>query len=288
MVVMQIEMVANHRAFHGEGPVWDPHASKLRWVDMLAGDVLTTDPSTGGTQRLHVGEVAAAVRPRREGGLVVAIERGFALVEPAEESVDPLDEVWSDKLIRMNDGGCDPQGRFYCGSMALDESPGGGALHRLNPDRSVSTVLTDVTVSNGLAWSPDGSIVYYVDTACQRIDQFDFDAAAGTLHERRPLVNVPLEVGRPDGLTVDADGGIWLALWGGGALHRYTSEGILDAKISIPVTNVTACSFGGEDLKDLYVTTSQLQAPPGEKATAGALYRVQPGVGGAPILEFAG
>lgn len=285
---MRTDVVTDHRASHGEGPVWDARTGNLRWVDMLAGDVLTTDPSTGATQRRHVGAVAAAVRPRRSGGLVMAIERGFALLGPEEETVQVLAEVWRDELVRMNDGGCDPQGRFYCGSMATDESPGRGSLYRLDADHSVTAVLEDVTVSNGLAWSPSGATAYYVDTATQRIDQFDFDPVAGTFHERRPLVEIPIEAGKPDGLTVDAEGGIWLALWAGGAIHRYASDGVIEAKITLPVTNVTACAFGGNDLQDLYVTTSRLQAAASEMATAGTLYRVRPGVAGAPVLDFAG
>jgi len=285
---MTAEVVGVEQAYHGEGPVWDARAGILHWVDMLAGDVLSTDLSSGRVRRLHVGDVAAAVRPRRDGGLVIAVERGFALVDPGEEVVRPLSQLWSDKTLRMNDGGCDPQGRFYCGSMALDESPGRGALHRLDPDGSVTVVLTGVTISNGLVWSADGAAAYYVDTATQRIDQFDFDPTTGTFHNRRPLVNVPADVGKPDGLTIDAEGGLWLALWGGGAVHRYTPDGRLDEVLSLPVTNVTACAFGGEGLEELYVTTSKHQAPENESTTAGGLYRFRPGVRGIPVLDFAG
>lgn len=285
---MTVELVEAEHAYHGEGPVWDAQAGKLRWVDMLVGDIMSMVPSTARVQRLHVGEVAAAVRPRRSGGLVVAVERGFALMDPGEEAIRFLSPLWSDNTTRMNDGGCDPQGRFYCGTMALDESPGKGALYRLDPDGSVTTVLTGVTVSNGLAWSADGTLAYYVDTATQRIDQFDFDSTSGTFHNRRPVVNVAAEAGMPDGLTTDAEGGLWLALWAGGAVHRYTSDGRLDEVITLPVTNVTACAFGGENLEDLYVTTSKHQAPERESMTAGGLYRVRPGVCGLPVLDFAG
>jgi len=285
---MTAEVAGREPAFHGEGPVWDARVGVIRWVDMLAGDILTTEPISGDTRRLHVGEIAAAVRPRRRGGLVIALERGFALVDSDEDRVSPLGELWSDQTIRMNDGGCDPQGRFFCGSMARDETPGKGTVHRLDPDGSVTKVLTGVTVSNGLAWRPDGARAYYVDTPTQRIDQFDFDPSTGTFHGRHPLVNIPITAGKPDGLTIDAEGGLWLALWGGGAVHRYTADGQLDAVVRMPVTNVTACAFGGKGLEDLYVTTSRLQAPDSESRTAGWLYRVRPGVRGMPPLDFAG
>lgn len=286
--MLTADLVQGGRAFHGEGPVWDSHAGVLRWVDMLAGDVLSTEPTSGSTSRMHVGTIAAAVRPRHRGGLVMALERGFALVDGSERSFRYLGDLWRDPTVRMNDGGCDPQGRFYCGSMAIDERPSAGSLHRIDPDGSVTEVLTGLTVSNGLAWSPDGAIAYFVDTATQRIDQFDFEPLKGEFHNRRPLVSVPLAVGRPDGLTVDAEGGIWLALWGGGAVHRYTPDGQLDATISVPVKNVTACAFGGETLEDLFVTTSQLHAPDSDTTSAGHVYRVRPGVRGTPALVFSG
>src|SRR5262249_31766923 len=144
------------------GPIWDGVASCVRWVDMLNGDVLsmTTD---GTVSRRHVGTVAAAIRPRAQGGLVVGVERGFALLDSALATVTPLPEVWSDPCVRMNDGACDPQGRFYCGSMAYDNAAGRGALYRLDPDHTVATVLTEVTISNGLAWRADGRTALYVD-----------------------------------------------------------------------------------------------------------------------------
>src|SRR3712207_4647703 len=159
---MRAEQVTGPVAYHAEGPVWSPRWGGLRWVDMLAGDVLSLDPD-GTVRRRSVGSVAAALRPRRGGGAVVAFERGFALEEP-DGTLTPLDPLWSAEDVRMNEGGCDPDGRFWCGSMAYDQRPGGGALYRLDPDGSVRVVLRNVTISNGLEWSPDGSRAYYNDT----------------------------------------------------------------------------------------------------------------------------
>src|SRR3954469_21246125 len=151
---MRAERVSGRIYYHGEGPVWSPSWGGLRCVDMLAGDVLTFD-ADGAMERRHVGTVAAAVRPRRGGGAVIGVERGFALEEP-DGTVTALPQLWSDARVRMNEGGCDPDGRFYCGSMAYDQSAGAGSLYRLSPDGSVDVVLDHVTVSNGLDWSPDG------------------------------------------------------------------------------------------------------------------------------------
>src|SRR5215213_8514930 len=153
MCAMRAYAVTDPVAFHGEGPVWSQRWGSLRWVDMLAGDVLSLTAS-GEVDRRHVGAVAAAVRPRTRGGAVIAVERGFAL-EDGDGTVTPLPEVWSDPGVRMNEGGCDPDGRFWCGSMAYDQAPGAAAMYRLDPDGAVSRVLDGITVSNGLAWSPD-------------------------------------------------------------------------------------------------------------------------------------
>lgn len=279
----QITDVCTH---HGEGPVWDAAPGLLHWVDMLRGDVLSMGAAGGLLSRRHVGTVAAALRPRRSGGLVLALERGFALDDT--RSIRAMPELWTQPTVRMNDGACDPQGRFYCGSMAYDASPGRGALYRLDPDGTVHTVLTGVTISNGLAWSPDGDIVYYIDSPTRRVDAFDFDPVTGRFSDRRTVVEIPAAQGMPDGMTVDADGGLWVALWGGAAVHRYTDRGELDAVVTLPVSQVSACTFGGPTLTDLFITTSRQGVPDGEQPPAGALFLVQPGLAGLPAATFAG
>ncbi len=283
----EIEQVTEPCTVHGEGPVWDSQIGAVRWVDMLAGDILTMHPDDGSPSRQHVGDVAAAIRPRVAGGLVVGVERGFALVD-ADGSVHELPEVWDDVGVRMNDGACDPQGRFYCGSMAYDEAPGRGGLYRLDPDGSVTPVLTDLTISNGLAWSPDGCIAYHVDSVTRTVSSYRFEATDGSLHDRGTVITVGAARGVPDGITVDAEGGVWVALWDGGGVHRYSASGELDEIISLPARRVTACTFGGVDLTDLYITTSRVGVPPGEQPAAGALFRSQPGVPGLPVTPFGG
>ena len=280
-MTLRAEQLTPALAHHGEGPVWDSSLGRLLWVDLLAGDLLLTEP-TGATERRHVSDVLACVVPRASGGgHVVATERGFGLLD-ADGGLTTLPDVWEDPTVRMNDGACDPQGRFFCGSMAYGAAPGRGALYRLDPDRSVHPVHSGVTISNGIGWSPDGSRAYYVDSGTQRIDVCSAD-----LTERRPFVEIDESVGTPDGLTVDAEGGVWVALWGGSAVHRYTSDGTLDLVVTLPVRQVSSCAFGGEDLRTLYITTSAegLDAPePG----AGALFVAQPGSTGQPTLVFAG
>ncbi|TCJ37732.1 SMP-30/gluconolactonase/LRE family protein [Parafrankia sp. BMG5.11] len=291
------EQITDPVAFHGEGPVWSPDWGGLRCVDLLAGDVLAVDTTSGAVRRDHVGAVAAALRPRAAGGTVLALERGFALIGPAgPEDFSGLTggvrrylgDLWdADAGVRMNDGGCDPDGRFYCGSMAYAETAGAGSLYRLAPDGTVSVVLTGVTVSNGLAWSPDGARAYYVDSATSRVDVFDYDSERG-LRDRWTLVTVPEEAGAPDGLTVDADGYLWVALWGGGAVHRYSPTGRLDGIVPLPVPRVTACTFGGDRLDTLYITTSQVGTDLTRYPAAGAVFALAPGVRGQPVQPFTG
>jgi sugar lactone lactonase YvrE len=252
---------------------------------MLAGDVLSLRPE-GKVERRHVGTVAAALRPRARGGAVIGVERGFALEEP-DGTLKTLDELWTDTGVRMNEGGCDPDGRFYCGSMAYDKTPGAAALYRLDPDGSTRVVLEHVTISNGLEWSPDGARAYYNDTETYRIDVFDYDRDAGLVN-RRAFVHLAPGDGRPDGLTVDAEGGVWVALNHSGTVRRYTPDGVPDAVVEVQPRQVTACTFGGDRLDDLFITTSRENLPPGDDPLAGSLFRAEVGVRGLPVREFAG
>jgi sugar lactone lactonase YvrE len=279
---MRAEPFTDPVAYHAEGPVWSPSWGGLRWVDMLAGDVLTLG-ADGAIDRRHVGTVAAAVRPRSGGGAVIGVERGFAL-EDADGTLTRLPPLWSDEGVRMNEGGCDPDGRFYCGSMAYDHTTGAGTVYRLDPDRSVQVVIEDVTISNGLEWTPDGSRAYYVDTPTGRIDVFDYDRDRG-LTGRRPFVDTG---GSPDGLTVDAGGGVWAAIYDGGAVHHYGRDGALEEVVEVGARQVTACTFGGADLDELFITTSRERLEPGEDPLAGAVFRAAVGVRGRPVREFAG
>ncbi|MEU7834153.1 SMP-30/gluconolactonase/LRE family protein [Nonomuraea sp. NPDC049129] len=275
-------------AEHGEGPVWSARWGGLRFVDMMAGDVLALDPD-GSVRRRHVGAVAATIRPRAAGaGYVVAAERELLLADSddLDAPLRSLGEAWSDSSVRMNDGGCDPDGRFYIGSMAYDETPGRGSLYVAEAGGGLRVVLPEVTISNGLDFSPAGDVAYYADTTTGRVDVLDYDRESG-LTGRRPFAVVDPADGAPDGLTVDSEGGVWVALWGGAAVHRYSPEGRLEAVVRLPVRKVTAVAFGGDNLDQLFITTSALDVDRVEQPAAGALFAAEPGVRGRPVLECA-
>ena len=282
---MRAERVTDRVAHHGEGPVWSARWGHLKWADMLDGDVLALRDD-GRVSRHHVDAVAACVRPRTNGGLVYGIERGFAL-EDADGAVRRI-ELWDDANLRMNEGAVDPDGNFLCGSMPYDRTPGAASLFRLAPDGTVTTVLPEVTISNGLDYSPDGRVAYYNDTHEQRIDVFEHDAERGLVN-RRTLVDTRPE-GRPDGLTVDAEGNVWTAMHHGSAVHCYSAQGgSLLHVVELPTPLVTACTFGGDDLGTLFITTSREgMADDGEDQLAWSLFAVRPGVTGLPVREFAG
>lgn len=255
----------------------------LRWVDLEAGTLMSFD-ATGAVRSRSVGKILAAMRPRVAGGAVLALERGFAL-EDADGTITPLPPVWDDPMIRMNDGGADPYGRFYCGTMHYDELTGFGSLYRLDPDGSVAKVLDGLSISNGLEWSPDGTRAFYNDTPTHTISVFDHSFDEG-LHNRRTFVDLADEGGLPDGLTVDAEGGVWVALWQNGQVRRYAPDGSLSEIVEVEASQTTACTFGGGDLRTLFITTSRRGVS--DEPAAGAIFSYEPGVQGQPARTYAG
>ncbi|MBD5785483.1 SMP-30/gluconolactonase/LRE family protein [Cellulosimicrobium terreum] len=286
---LRAENVTGPVAHHAEGPVWWPDWGGLRYVDMLAGDLLTLRPD-GGVDRRHVGPRAAVVRPRAGGGFVVGLERSVAVADADDAPLRHLATLWKDPAALVNEGACGPDGAFYAGGAA--DSPAASALHRIEPDGSTRLVLDPVACSNGLGFSPDGTRAYYVDSLTYRVDVLDVvpsqDDPRGLVN-RRCLVEIDPDDGLPDGLTVDAEGGVWVALWGGSVVRRYSSAGALDAEVRLPASRVSACTFGGADLDELYVTTSRLGLEPAAtEPEAGSVFRVDVGLRGLATLPFAG
>lgn len=284
---MQAEALTGPVVEHGEGPVYSRRWAGPRFVDMMAGDILELSPD-GALSRHHVGSVAAMIRPRRGGGHVILGERGLLLADEDELwcPVRALPDVWGDDSVRMNEGGCDPQGHLYAGSMAYNQREGGGKLYRFAPEGEPAVALDAVTVSNGLDWSPDGSLAYYNDTHTGEIAVFDWTAESG-LTNRRRFAQIEGD-GGPDGLVVDAEGGVWVALYGGSAVRRYSTAGKLDEVVELPTSQVTAVTFAGEGLDQLVITTSKQGMGDHPEPMAGAVFTAAPGVRGLPVREYEG
>lgn len=283
---LQADLVLDARATLGEGPVWDNRNGTLLWVDILPGRIHRYHPDTEQDEVVAAGQPVGAVAPRRRGGLVLAVKEGFAVLDEAGfRIVAPVEADLPTN--RMNDGKCDPAGRFLAGTMDVEERPGRGALYRLNPDHSVTTVIREVSISNGLAWSPDAHTMYYIDSPTQGVDAFDYDLDSGRIGNRRRVVSIPPSHGMPDGMALDAEGCLWVALWEGAAVHRYTPTGDLDRVVELPVSNVTSCTFGGTGLEDLYITTAS-SGLSDEQIGPQQVFASSPGVSGMPAHDFAG
>ncbi|OKI33161.1 calcium-binding protein [Saccharothrix sp. CB00851] len=281
---VSIEVAVRAEAELGEAPTWDHASGTLLWVDVLGNEVHRYNPTRDDDAVLEVPQHVGAAKPRSRGGLVLNLRDGVALID--RDGVKTWLVYWARDGVRGNDAAVDPAGRLWAGTMRYDEDPGGW-LARVEPNGDAKVVLDKVSVSNGIGWSPDATLMYYVDSAERRIDVLDYDRETGEATNRRPLAEVPR--GLPDGLTVDASGAIWVALWGGAALHRYTPDGVLDREVELPVGQPTACCFGGPDFTDLYVTTARVGLSEGALSELAGSVLVLPGVGeGLPSAAFAG
>lgn len=290
--LLDAELALDAKAELGEGPVWDPRAACLYFVDILRGDVHRYEPATRALRTYRVDQSVGALALTEAHDLVLAVRDGFARLDLGSGRLTMIASVEADRPEhRMNDGNCDRDGGFWAGTMALDEHAGAGALYRLDPDGRVTTMLRSVTISNGLDWTDDGRTMYFIDSPTQSVDVFDVGPSSGAIDNRRTLVRIPPDDGAPDGLTLDADGHLWVALWGGGAVHRYAPDGRLERIVRLPVTYPTSCAFGGADLRDLYITTASMALGPADRERqpeAGGLFRCRPGVAGRAANRYRG
>jgi sugar lactone lactonase YvrE len=275
----------------GEGPFWDERTGELLRVDIARGRIHAWDPVGDRVTTHDVAAEVSAVLPRAAaaGWLVAAGHRLLLRDGDAQRTLAIVERDVPDN--RFNDCKCDPQGRVWAGTMSKRRAPGTAALYRLAPGGDIERAIAGTTISNGLGWSPSGERMYFVDSTTQRIDVLDFDGADGLVADRRALVEVDPRDGLPDGLAVDAEGGIWVCLFGGGAVRRYGPDGALEATIRLPVTNPTSPVFGGADLRTLYVTSARHRLSLGRLALeplAGAVLALDPGVAGLPGNRFAG
>lgn len=288
-----LDVASADRAEIGEGPLWDPARQSLWYFDVLRGR-LHRLPATGGPAEVsELGEMAACAALRRDGSLLVGLGYGFAGFSPGCGGARPLLGIEpAIPGLRTNDGKADPAGRFWAGTMHIGAEPGQGSLYCLSADWSLRQWLTGRTISNGLGWSPAGDRFYYIDTPERRIDCFGYDLATGALGQRRTLIDLSGEEGRPDGLAVDSAGRLWVAMAEGGHVLCVDSAGFVAGQIQFPVSLVTSCAFGGEGLGRLFVTSGFLGLSAGERARqplAGAVFSVQvPGVSGLPVGVFGG
>jgi sugar lactone lactonase YvrE len=282
-----VTVAVRAEALLGEGPLWSAAERRLLWVDILAPAIHLSDPATGEDRVVATEEMVAALAPRASGGFVAAARSGLRAFDGATLGSVLAAPIAEGAALRLNDGRCDARGRFWVGSLALDSTPDAGALHRLD-ETGARVVQAGLHVPNGLGFSPDNTRLYLADSARRRVDVFDFDLATGAISNRRPFVALAEGEGVPDGLTVDAEGGVWIALWDGWRVARYAPDGRLDREIHLPVPRPTSCCFGGAGLGTLYVTSARVRLSAAQLAEAplsGSVFALDPG-GARGLPEF--
>lgn len=287
-----IDIAIDAGADLAEGPWWDEQRQELLWVDIFAGRIHMLDPASGIDRSIGVGQSVGMVARRQSGGLVCAVRDGIAFIQPDGNSFELAVPIESGiPGNRMNDGACDPAGRLWAGTMATDLSPSAGSLYRINSALHVTPVRSDVSISNGLDWSPDGETFYFTDSSTQKLDAYDFDIETGQISNARVLLHLPDTIATPDGMAVDAEGTIWVAMWDGGCVHRFSPEGKLLETLNLPVTRPTSVAFGGPALNQLFITSARHGLTPRqleEQPHAGAIFVLEPGVTGMAPYSFAG
>lgn len=308
MITHKAALAIDARDTIGEGPTWDGAGKRCLWLDNAVGTIHEAKPDGLGrwreSNRWNLGRSTGAAIPRSKGGLAVVGGTEIFMLNEAGD-VQPFARVDADpNVVKFNDARCDPQGRLWAGTYAHDFRSGVGALYRIDPDGTVTTMLTEVGLSNGLDWSPDGTTFYYIDSFTASVDAFDFDAARGTISRRRKIVTIPASEGGLDGMTVDREGCLWMAIFGPGEVRRYSPDGALLMRVETSAPAVTSCAFGGPDGGDLLITTASLRIPDpvlpiigwsaemaDNAATApgaGGVFVCRPGATGKPATPFAG
>lgn len=290
---LRAELVLDARATLGEGPVWDPERRVLWWVDILSETVHAFDPATGSDRTIAIGEAVGAVALRASGGLVVVAASRIAALDPATGRLDTLVAFEAETPPRrMNDAKCDPTGALWAGRMALDGAAGLGSLLRLDPELRLTTVAPSLAIPNGMAWSADGRRMYFIDSMCRQVTLHRFDAATRAINTGRSLLTFADDAGLPDGMTIDAEDCLWVAMWDAGCVLRIATDGRLLDRVAVPgVSQASSCAFGGDDLGDLYITTAREDFTDEDavrEPTAGGLFRVRPGPRGVRPDRFLG
>ena len=290
---LHAELVLDAKAMLGEGSIWHPKENKLYWVDIEGKALHIYDPGTNEDKQLPLGSRVGTVVPIQSGGAIVALQSGIQKINVKTGKLTYLINPLPDTVgLRFNDGKCDPSGRFWVGTMAMDSRRKGAVLWRVDKDKSVHLMLDSVSISNGIVWTADKKTMYYNDTPTGTIQGFDYDDKTGNISNRRVVIKIPRGGGGPDGMTIDADGNLWVALWGSGTVGKFNPlTGELLQKVIVPAPNVSSCAFGGKNLETLYITTARaglnadkLKAFP----LSGGLFSVKPGVHGVPAEFYKG
>ncbi|MCP4639865.1 MAG: SMP-30/gluconolactonase/LRE family protein [bacterium] len=277
---MQPELIVDYLCACGEGPMWHPEEKRVYWVDIPRGRLFRFDPSSGAHEQLFEGDDLGGFTIQTDGSLLLFMAKGAVKrwCEGAWDTV--LEDIPAERETRFNDVIADPGGRVFCGTMPTKDRP--GRLYRIDPDGALSLVLEGIGCSNGIGFTPDRKQMYYTDSPKRAIYLFDYDEATGAIANQRVFVKLPDDGGVPDGMTVDAEGFVWSAIWDGSCLIRFAPDGAEERRIEFPAKKVSSVTFGGPDYSDMYVTTAGGDNKDENGPGAGGLFRLSLGIKGVP------
>jgi sugar lactone lactonase YvrE len=286
---MQAELLLDAQATLGEGPAWDAKTQTLYWVDILGQRVHAW--KDGRDDFLQLDEFVGCAAPRRDGGLVAALHASFWTLDGVAAKGTFLASVTEPAANRFNDGKCDPAGRLLAGTMDMGEKNPSGNLYSLEAGKPPRRLLDGIRISNGLAWSPDYKIFYYIDTPTRQVRAYDYDLDTGDISNPRVAVDIPASMGWPDGMTSDMEGRLWIALWGGSRVSKWNpATGRLEAEVAVPALHTSSCVFGGPRRDILYVTSARVGMDTSALAKyplSGGVFQIQTQTEGMPTFEFA-
>ena len=289
---MQAESILHAQAALGEGSLWNPATARLYWVDIEGRALHIFDPATGQDQHFPTGARVGTVVPLRDGNVLVALQNGIHRLDTTTGALTCLANPLTDESLRFNDGKCDPAGRFWVGTFDLRLRAHAGTLYRFDPDGRLHVMLRGITNSNGIAWSRDCATMYYIDTPTLTVQAFDYNNDTGAIANPRVIIRFVAGAGWPDGMTLDAEGNLWVALWGGGAVRCYNpATGALLQVVRVPAPFTSSCAFGGPELKTLFITSARGGLTPQQQAEfplSGDVFATEPGVAGVPACFYGG
>jgi sugar lactone lactonase YvrE len=277
-----VELIADYACETGENPLWHPLEKKLYWTDIPTGRLFSYDPHTGSHAQIYSGRLVGGFTFQSDGGILLFRDCGNIALWRNGQCIELLEKILGEEDSRFNDVIAEPNGRVFCGTMSTSNAK--GRLYRLDTDGQLTPILDEIGCSNGMGFSPDLKNFYHTDSFAGEIYSFDYDVIRGTLANRKIFATIPSSVGLPDGLTVDLDGNIWSALWDGSSLLQFRADGTLLRQIFLPARKVSSLTFGGDELRDIYVTTAGGNHKALEGMNAGALFRIHSA--GAGHIEY--
>lgn len=290
---MNVKLVVDAKATLGEGPIWDYDKNVLYWIDIMKKEIAMLDPESNFKHQVKLDLYIGSMALRKNGGFIVALQNGLYFYDwdsaHIEKITDPEPHLIDN---RFNDGKCDAAGRFWAGTMHLNGAEKNGSLYVIDENKKVRKQIENVSISNGLAWSPDNTFMYFIDTPTKQVVRYKYDIHTGSIEQPQVVVAFSNQVGFPDGMTIDQEGMLWIAHWGGSGISRWNPlTGKQLEFISVPAVNVTSCTFGGKDLNDLYITTARTATSEKqleEYPHAGGIFTVRTNVKGSISHKFNG